>query len=170
MKLLKNQSGFTLIELVLIIVVLGILAAVAMVQFGNIVGDAKNAALDGAVGPYSAQLALSVNTLRSLPTAGAASANPCGLGAGTSQTAVDCIYDLVAISGSGVLASAADVTGVSLSFALCTYTTCTCPAGDCGTALVPTAIVCGGATNRYVVVEYAAATGALTTSAKGNCA
>jgi prepilin-type N-terminal cleavage/methylation domain-containing protein len=67
MKLLKNQSGFTLIELVLIIVVLGILAAVAMVQFGTITDDAKKAGLDGAFAPFNAQLALAVNTLKRLP-------------------------------------------------------------------------------------------------------
>jgi MSHA pilin protein MshA len=68
MKMLKNQKGFTLIELVLVIVVLGILAAVATVQFGTVITDAKISAVDGAKGPFAAQLALSINTLKALPT------------------------------------------------------------------------------------------------------
>ncbi|MFQ5456223.1 MAG: prepilin-type N-terminal cleavage/methylation domain-containing protein [Nitrospirota bacterium] len=44
MNLLKNEKGFTLIELVLIIVVLGILAAVAVPQFINLKQDAEASA------------------------------------------------------------------------------------------------------------------------------
>lgn len=76
MKMLKNEKGFTLIELVLVIVVLGILAAVATVQFGTIVADSREAAVDGAFGPYNAQLALAVNSLRALPTTNDAVACP----------------------------------------------------------------------------------------------
>jgi MSHA pilin protein MshA len=67
MKALRNEKGFTLIELVLIIVILGILGAIATVQFGSLVSDANEAALDGAAGPYSTQLALTVNSLKRLP-------------------------------------------------------------------------------------------------------
>lgn len=67
MNTLKNEEGFTLVELVLVIVVLGILASVAMVQFGTITDDAKKSAIDGAFGPYNAQLALAVNKNKKLP-------------------------------------------------------------------------------------------------------
>lgn len=40
---MKNQSGFTLIELVLVIIVLGILSATAMPRFANLSDDAKSA-------------------------------------------------------------------------------------------------------------------------------
>ena len=68
MKVLRNEKGFTLIELVLIIVILGILGAVATVQFASLVSDANNAALDGAPGLYSAQLAVSISNLSRVPT------------------------------------------------------------------------------------------------------
>lgn len=41
--IMKNQSGFTLIELVLVIIVLGILSATAMPRFVNLSDDAKRA-------------------------------------------------------------------------------------------------------------------------------
>ncbi len=46
----RNQKGFTLIELVIIIVVLGILAAVAIPRYMDITAQAKLAACKGALG------------------------------------------------------------------------------------------------------------------------
>ncbi len=46
----NNQKGFTLIELVIIIVVLGILAAVAIPKYQDITGEAKEAAARAALG------------------------------------------------------------------------------------------------------------------------
>lgn len=42
----KQQSGFTLIELVMVIVVLGILAAFALPRFVNLSGDARAATIE----------------------------------------------------------------------------------------------------------------------------
>ena len=47
---INNKSGFTLIELVIIIVVLGILAAVAIPKYQDITSEAREAACRNALG------------------------------------------------------------------------------------------------------------------------
>jgi len=49
----EKQAGFTLIELVVVIVILGILAATALPKFTDLSGEAEQAAVQGVAGALS---------------------------------------------------------------------------------------------------------------------
>jgi MSHA pilin protein MshA len=67
----SHQKGFTLIELVVVIVILGILSAVALPRFINLSGEAAEAAAKGVAGAISSATAINYAARKVSATAGA---------------------------------------------------------------------------------------------------
>ncbi|MGA3084677.1 MAG: prepilin-type N-terminal cleavage/methylation domain-containing protein [Thermodesulfobacteriota bacterium] len=56
--MIKNQKGFTLIELIIVIVIIGILAAVAIPRYIDMTAKAQTAAINGTTGGLKAAAAI----------------------------------------------------------------------------------------------------------------
>ena len=70
-----RQTGFTMIELIVVIIILGVLSAVALPKFVNMRGDAEQASADGIAGAAAA--AMNLNYSGCALTNNVATANKC---------------------------------------------------------------------------------------------
>ncbi len=132
---MKNQSGFTLIELVIVIVLLGVLAAIAVPRFVNLEDDAQEAALNAT--------AAAITSAMNINYAGCAVNNHDGDGSEPDCRLVDSCADAGSVvnGGLGVYTVVGDtaITGPNGS----TLTTCEVRRGTTGAVKSFTAVKAG---------------------------
>ena len=99
---MKKQAGFTLIELMIVVAIIGILAAIAVPQYQTYTKKAKFTEVVNATAPYKSAVEICVST-QGLTTAGAVTGCAPGLnGMPASPTAYGNVAS-IAISDAGVI-------------------------------------------------------------------
>ena len=100
----EGQKGFTLIEIIAVLVLLGILAAVAVPRFFDMQADARNATGDAIVASYQSGFALALARGLVNPPAIAPGANCQNVGSHSGEWTVTCSNNTTAIAPGGTTA------------------------------------------------------------------
>jgi MSHA pilin protein MshA len=104
----KSKAGFTLIEIIAVLVILAVLAAVAIPRYINLIDEARTQALEGAVAAGLSHVSLAYGRLCLINSAEPTAAELAAEANANKPNSTDYSFDFASIAG-GVSVTASEV-------------------------------------------------------------